>query len=149
MKIWNSLIIATIHLSLGACAFISQSEDKPPLLSYCDLVAEPSQYDGQVVRVRATHNVGWEWSYLTDESCSSDSADTPQTWIIISSDTWCEGARPTNTYVPNDYDGSRSVSLERKVTVVGTFHGTTGGPVGYFSIDFICLEGAEKWQTVR
>ena len=116
MKAYNSVIIFILCLLLNACASPHRSDEKLPLVSYCDLVAVPSQYDGQVVRVRASHIVGFEWSYLADEKCSDDSPDANQTWIIIPDDAWCDGATQTNTSLPQKYN--RSVALEREVTCI-------------------------------
>jgi hypothetical protein len=147
LKKWNSLIIAILYLSLYACTSTSQSDEKPHLVAYCDLVENPEQYHEQVVRVRARHVVGFEWSYLTDDNCSNNSSEfANETWIIIPSDpTLCEGAKQTSASIP------RGDSLEREVTIVGTFHNSKGGHMGYypFYIELICLERAGKWQVVR
>ena len=146
MKKWYSLIVAILYFSMSACTFPSQS-DEPPLVDYCDLVANPSQYDGQIVRVRAIHDAGWEWSYLTDRKCSNDTPDIAQTWLIIPDDAWCEGVRQTDTSLPPEY--SRSVSVEREVIVVVTFHYSQGGLRGSFKMELICLERAENWRAVH
>jgi hypothetical protein len=140
------LVVAILYLWLSACTFPGQS-DKPPLVDYCELVTNPSQYDGQIVRVRGTHDAGWEWSYLTDRKCSNEKPDIAQTWLMIPDDAWCEGVRQTNTSLPPEY--SRSVSLKREVIVLVTYHYSKGAPRGSSKMDLICLEKAEKWQLVR
>lgn len=129
---------------------MSQSDEKVPLVAYCDLVANPSKYDGQVVRVKANHIVGFEWSFLTDEKCASTSLDDKaHTWIIIPGDaTLCENASPIRTALPPQND--RSESIQREVTVVGTFHNSRSGHLGGypFYMEFDCLEKAGKWQIV-
>ncbi len=147
MKAYNSPIIFILCLLLNACTSSNRSDEKLPLITYCDLVAAPSQHDEEVVRVRAHHIVGFEWSYLADGKCSDTSPVTNQTWIIIPDDAWCDGAPQTNTSLPQEYN--RSVALEREVIIVGTFHSTRGGPIGQFSIELTCLEKATRWRIIR
>ncbi len=130
---------------------MGSSDDKPPLLAYCELVANPTQYDEQVVRVRASHVTGFEWSFLTDEKCSSKALDgEAHTWIVIPGDaTLCENASQVSTALPPQHN--RSESIERQVVVMGVFHNSNMG-IGEseypFDIDFSCLEQAGKWQVV-
>jgi starvation-inducible outer membrane lipoprotein len=147
LKKWDSLIITILYLSLSACISTNQPDEKVPLIAYCNLVANPSQYDGQVVRVSASYVVGFEWSYLTDEKCSSDSSSAAQTWIIPD-DTWCEGVTQTSTFPLPEHNHSES--LERKVTIMGKFYNSSGGHLGKypFQMEFICLERAGKWRVV-
>jgi hypothetical protein len=151
LKNWNFLIIAVLYLSLSACASTSQLDEKLPLVTYCDLVANPTKYDEQIVRVRANHISGWEWTYLADENCSNDSSATANaTWINIPADaTLCEGVtRVNNSSLPHNWRGE---SLERKVIVVGKFYNSRGGHLSLypFHMEFICLEEAGKLRVVR
>jgi hypothetical protein len=102
LKKWNALIIAISYLLLSACASASQSGEKLPLVAYCDLVANPSQYHEQVVRVSANHITGFEWSYLADENCPNDaSGSANQTWIIIPGEpVLCEGVTRVDNSSP-------------------------------------------------
>jgi hypothetical protein len=144
----KKLLLATLMLfCLGACAPADQADEDPPL-AYCDLIADPAKYDGQVVRIRATHNAGWEWSVLMDETCADGSSHLSQTWALISTDEWCEGVQPVSTTLPWGYDGQRKQSLEREVIVVGVFHNSSGGLQSSFFMDVDCLESAGKWRLV-
>ena len=153
MKKWYALIIAILYLSLSACTSTSPSDDEPPLLAYCDLVANPSQYDGQVVRVSASYIFGFELSFLTDEKCSSKSLDDKfHTWIVIYRSTpLCENASQVSTFLtPQEHDSNEL--LESEVIVRGIFHNSK---IGFaqreytFNMEFICLEKAGKWQVVQ
>jgi hypothetical protein len=148
LKKWKSLIIAILYLSLSACASTNQSDDKAPLVDYCDLVANPSQYDEQIVRVSADYVVGFEWSYLTEEKCPNDSSRSTQTWIIPE-DTWCPDAFHTSTSLLPEQN--RRESLQGRLTLMGKFYNSPGGHLGGypFEMEFICLEKVENWQVVR
>jgi hypothetical protein len=151
LKKWNSLIIAILYFSLNACVSTIQSDEKLPLVAYCDLVANPTKYDEQVVRVSANHITGWEWTYLADENCPNDSSATANaTWISIPVDaTLCEGVtRVSSSSLPWNWRGE---SLERKVIVVGKFRNSRGGHLSFypFQMEFICLEKAGKLRIVR
>ena len=151
MKKWKSFIIAFLCLTLSACASTRQSDEKLPLVAYCDLVANPTKYDEQVVRVSANHITGFEWSYLADENCPNDSSGIAnETWIIIPTDaTLCEGTKRVNKFsLPWNWHGE---SLEKKVVVVGKFYNARGGHMGFypFEMELICLEKAGRLRIVR
>lgn len=87
-----------------------------PTVPYCELVREPMRYDKAIVRVRAIHVVGFEWSYLMDNECSE------QTWtILVPDDPACSVDVPTPS-IPVDRRGGM-----RSVLVVGQFHGERRG----------------------
>jgi hypothetical protein len=118
-------------------------------ITYCDLVANPSQYDGLVVRTSANYIVGFEWAYLSDEQCSSGPANTTKTWIIIPDDAnLCEDVTEVDKSSPPLID--RSESLERRLTITAVFHNSNGGHLSRypFTMQFICLKEAGKWQIV-
>jgi hypothetical protein len=146
---WHFLVLTVVYISLSACISNSQSEQNIHPVAYCDLVANPSQYNRQIVRVKASHIFGFEWSYLTDQSCSIRSSDTPRTWITIPEEAWCEGAKQTSTSLPSDY--AQSGSVQRDVTVVGTFHKSSGISLSRypFYIELGCVEEAGEWQVIR
>src|SRR5215510_7194611 len=111
-----------IYLLLNACNFTGLSDEKPHLVDYCDLVENAARYDEQVVRVRATHITGFEWSYLIKENCPFFSADTPKTDVIIPGDpTLCENAKDVSTSPPSP-NAIDDLDLKREVTVMGIFH---------------------------
>ena len=147
MKKQNPLIIVILCLLLGACNFTGQSDEKPTLVGYCDLIDHPTRYDEEIVRVRATHITGFEWSFLMKENCSFFSSETAKTWIIIpGKPTLCENAKDVSTSRPSP--NADDLSLEREVTVMGRFHilGSSIDMEEYpFRMEFICLERAGKW----
>jgi len=148
LKKWESLIFAILYLSLSACSS-SQSDQKIPLVAYCDLVRNPSKYDGQEVRVKAIYTTGFEWAFLSDEKCPSKKDNATRTWVVIPGDAkLCEDVGQVNTSSPPQ--SNRSESLERKVTITGIFHNSNGGHLGRypFTMEFVCLKEAGKWKAV-
>ena len=115
MQKWNFLALTVVSISLSACISNNQSEQTIHPVAYCDLVANPSQYDGQIVQVKASHIHGFEWSYLTDQNCSIHSSDTPRTWITIPEEAWCEGAEQTNVVHPLNWtQGQNKINCVHK-----------------------------------
>jgi len=146
----NPLMIVILCLLLSACNVTGQSDEKPPLVDYCDLVAHPTRYDEKIVRVRATHITGFEWSFLVKENCCFFSSETAKTWIIIPGNaTLCEDAKDVSTSTPSPA-AVDDLDLEREVTVMGKFYNAdfaVNGPYEYkFYMEFICLERAGKWR---
>jgi hypothetical protein len=149
LKKWNSLILIILYLSLGACSSIKPSEEITSI-AYCDLVVNPSLYDGQTVRVSANYVVGFEWAYLSDEKCPSGQDNTTKIWIMIPGKAnLCEDVAQVNTSLPPKIN--RSESLEREVTITGIFQNSNGGHLGRYplTMEFICLNEAGKWRAVQ
>jgi len=63
------------NLSSGTPEFRGQKSI--PIVSYCDLVAEPEAYDGKEVTVRASYRYGFEWQELFCQKCRG----TGKTWV--------------------------------------------------------------------
>jgi hypothetical protein len=113
-------------------------------------VKNPSQYDGQEIRVRATYITGFEWTFLSDENCPGDTRNSTQTWISIPREAkLCEDAAQVNRTSPPQI--RRNHSLAREVTITGVFHNSSGGHLdGYpFVMDFVCLQDIGKWQVLE
>jgi hypothetical protein len=134
---------------LNACTYTKPSEEKVSI-AYCDLVKNPSLYDGKTVRVSANYIVGFEWAYLSDEKCPSEQDNETKTWIIIPEKAnLCEDAGQVKTSLPPQIN--RSETLERKVILTGIFHNSSGGHLDRypFTMEFICLKEAGEWQAVQ
>ncbi len=117
-------------------------------VDYCTLIANPSQYDGQVVRVSADYSVGWEWAFLSDANCSPSSSNPDATtWVIIDDTNLCEDAVQVNTALPSE--DILSGSIVQQVTITGIFHNSRSGHLGGypFGMEFICLQEAGEWQA--
>lgn len=152
MKKLHPLIVASICLLLIGCKSNALKAETSTILAYCDVVANPSQYDGQVVSISANYTFGFEHSFLADEKCSSDLLDDNlQTWIVIYHSTPpCENASEVDKSLAPTSGGK--VSAIREVVVKGTFHNSriTFAEREYsFYMDFICLEKAGGWQVVQ
>lgn len=145
------LFVIVLVLLLDSCDLSSESADEVTTVSYCKLVGNPARYDKHIVRLSARHVVGFEWSYLADDSCPSSDMSS-HIWILIPpSSAWCEGAKQTVSALPEGPNDS----LEREVTVVGTFHHSTDDYMGYghmgyyrFELDLICVEKAGDWRFI-
>jgi hypothetical protein len=49
-------------------------------VSLCALLGKPADYDGKEVRLRATYNIGFEWSYFDGPSCKEYAVETTPYW---------------------------------------------------------------------
>lgn len=50
-----------------------------PTVSLCALLSKPADYDGKEIRVRATYNVGFEWSFF-DATCKERVGENTPFW---------------------------------------------------------------------
>lgn len=149
MKRWYSLILIILCISLHACTYTKLVEEKASI-AYCDLMKNPSLYDGKTVRVSANYIVGFEWAFLSDDKCPSGQDNATKTWIIIPDKAnLCEDVGQVKTSLPPQIN--RSESMERKVTITGIFHNSRGGHLDSypFTMEFICLKEAGEWQAVQ
>ncbi|HEV7427276.1 MAG TPA: hypothetical protein VGQ46_13000 [Thermoanaerobaculia bacterium] len=74
--------LALFPLVLAGCLSASAPptiQPELPVLTYCDLIADPVRYNEQVVRVRATYSSGFEHSFLSGDGC-----DEHRTWVDFS-----------------------------------------------------------------
>ena|SRR3989442_11603980 len=97
----------------AARAAILASETHPPELSLCQLVADPTRYNGWVVRVRAVYSWGVHGSAIADNNCS-DVDNT--TWVDVS-----PGMRDEISRVTEKAYGLKGVSGPLHITAVGRF----------------------------
>lgn len=75
MKILTASLLVSLTLTvLLACTtqkadIRSKPEADPPTVAFCDLVADPTHYDGKVVRTEAIVAVGFEIGIVYDPKC--------------------------------------------------------------------------------
>ncbi|HEV2915073.1 MAG TPA: hypothetical protein VGX92_17480 [Pyrinomonadaceae bacterium] len=125
----------------------SQSTTKPQskvdgitTISYCELIQNASQYPNQQqVRVKATWNYGFEWTYLYDRECMN----LPKAWVeFVDEDSLCAASkRSLKKMNPRRFDNKADV------VIVGQLHDCGGcGHMGNYQYKFIvtCLENYKK-----
>jgi hypothetical protein len=61
---------------------LAASAQSQTLVSFCDLVRNPEQYNGKTVRVRATYEYGFEWQRLYCRDCR----DRGDAWLELPAD---------------------------------------------------------------
>jgi hypothetical protein len=88
----------------------------PPVLdiAFCDLVASPAQFDGNLVRLSATWVRGFEASFLEQRDCKGPGM---RVWVTFHDDL----SKRTH---PRILGRLRDLSQRSSVTLVGYFHGT-------------------------
>jgi hypothetical protein len=52
-----------------------------PVVSLCDLLRKPADYDGKEIKVRAQYHIGFEYLSLDDPSCKDYAVVTTPHWI--------------------------------------------------------------------
>ncbi len=87
----------------------STTQEERTVVEYCDLVAQPAKYLGQVVRVRATYYAGYETSIFVGEHCE------PRTWVEFD-DHWREN---TSSGVIRKYSDLPSLQSDLGTREVG------------------------------
>jgi hypothetical protein len=64
----------------GRASGLEPAASDIPAVSICALLVKPADYDGKEVRVRATYNIGFEWSYFDGPRCKEYAAETTPYW---------------------------------------------------------------------
>jgi hypothetical protein len=57
------------------------SASETPIVSLCDLLSKPDDYNGKEVKLRAQYHIGFEYSYFTDPSCKDYAVVTTPFWV--------------------------------------------------------------------
>ncbi len=86
-------------------------------VSYCELIRNPSAYDGKKVRIAATYRSGYEWSELYDPDCFDFER---RTWVEF------ENLNAESRRVLEDLRTERSEGRTLSVTFAGIFESSTG-----------------------
>lgn len=60
----------------GRASGLGTAASDTPSVSLCSLLGKPADYDGKEVRLRATYNIGFEWSYFDGPRCKEYAVET-------------------------------------------------------------------------
>ncbi len=81
-SICKPILVAVILIVLPLINYGRQSKSSDiPIMAYCDLVRNPSDFNEKIVRVRGAYRVGFEWAELY---CSNCSGRGDRTWVEFS-----------------------------------------------------------------
>ena len=115
-------ITTLLMLFMGIVSSLSIGEDRPPTISFCDLLSAPQKYDKNVVETQAVIQSTYHEVHLSDFRCKSTKVDDHSASIEL----------------PDDLDStklgkklSRVLRRNHSANIVfdGVFYGT-GGPYG-------------------
>lgn len=87
-------------------------------VSYCELIRNPSAYDGRKIRIAATYRSGFEWSELYDPDCFDVER---RTWVEF------ENLNAESRRILEDLRTQRSEGRTLSVVFTGIFESSTGG----------------------
>lgn len=111
----------TIQVSCPSAGLQEQGNNKitDPFMTvpYCELIRNPSAYDGKKVRIAATYRSGYEWSELYDPDCFDFEK---RTWVEF------ENLNAESRRVLEDLRTERSEGRTLSVIFTGTFESLTG-----------------------
>lgn len=111
----------TTQLSCSRAGLQEQGDNKitDPFMEvpYCELIQNPSAYDGKKVRIAATYRSGYEWSELYDPDCFDFEK---RTWVEF------ENLNAESRRVLEDLRTERSEGRTLSVTFAGIFESSTG-----------------------
>jgi hypothetical protein len=107
---------------------ISQSQVEPITVDFCDLTRHPSQFHGQLIRVRALYKVGFEESTIVSPSCVPT---IPRVWVDFD-DQWEMHTR----WIVRHTINSMKFGTPKDVVLVGSFR--SGGRFGHMDM-YSCL----------
>jgi hypothetical protein len=117
-----AIILCTSILTVGL--WTTTEAQTIETVSYCDLMRQPAQYNGKVIRVSAIYRYGFEWSTLYCPEC----IDETQTWIGFSETFISSTKRSLRKKIGEN--GFRGKTV--KVKLVGRFDG--GGGYGHMGV---------------
>ena len=113
--------------------------ESAPTISYCELLREPSLYQGKLVRVAATWHYGFEWSYLYHRECMSRGN---KAWVeFVDEDESCPQTKKLSKRLKDDFDNKADV-VAVGTLAVGRGYGHMGAYQYQFTIK--CLEKAKQ-----
>ena len=108
--------------------------DAQHVVKFCDLLRNPQKYAGEQVKVRASWEYGFEWTYLFCFDCE----DSGRAWLDFSDDL----DRSSEKVLKHKPKGAALVNI----TLVGTLVGPgTYGHMGGYRYKFT----ATKAETIR
>lgn len=110
------MIMRIAILLAVAATYLCGESTKPDVRTFCELIQNPSVFDGKRVQVAATHRYGFEFSELYCLGCANDRSVFLEIPITVSTR---EAKRLTGHH-----------SLTTNVVVVGRFV-ASGGPFGH------------------
>ncbi len=100
-------------------------------VSLCDLIADPSRFAGQHVRVRAVYRYGFEWSELYSLRCDSG-ARGRQVWVEFGD----EYERTTKRSVRRQVGNHGAIGRTVGVVAIGTVQQGGYGHMGVYALKF-------------
>ena len=136
------LLVAFITLFV----FVPQSKAQAnnsqeiPTLTYSELIKNKEIYVEKIIRVKAIHIYGFEWSFLCDANCKSRK---PETWVeFIDKDDLCKGSKGKLK------GGSDNFDNKAEVIYVGKLSSGIFGD-GSYSFQFMvnCVEKFKKLKV--
>lgn len=70
MNAYSLLLALNLLFGQPETTLVTQgNKDKIPLLSYCDLIANPELHDNKIVRVKVSYYTGFEGGFFYDLAC--------------------------------------------------------------------------------
>jgi len=114
----------------------SHSSEAVPTISYCELMQNPDKYVGQMVRVSATWDAGFEWSYLYHRDCIAHRNEAHVDFV--EEENSCPQTKKNLKKINRKYVNSKG-----DVVVVGKLRASGSyGHMGALSREFVitCLE---------
>jgi hypothetical protein len=140
--------ILTILLTVLFAGSYQQSKpvnsESIPTVSYCELIRNSNLYVGKMVRVRATWEYGFEWTFLYDRECLNKNN---RAWVEFENEDELCSASKKNLKKLKD----KGFTNKADVIMVGKLSGPEGGRKygdGGYSFQFVvtCLEYANSVQ---
>jgi hypothetical protein len=132
------IVLLVALLGVRAAQVKTETPSSVPTVFYCELIRDPNLYEGKLVRVAATWNYGFEWSYLYHRDCIGREN---KAWVeFVDEDKGCERTKKVSKKLKDKFDNKADI------VAVGTLQGGGGYGDGGYQYQFVitCLEEAKQ-----
>jgi hypothetical protein len=123
-KLYMAVILVGV-LSFTQSQVVGQKKLKIPLVSICDLIKNPEEFEGKNIRVNATYRYGVEWSELYCSNCWD--RDERRIWVSFDS----SFSSNTKSKIRKTLVGGGETGRTLNVDFVGAFYRDSQLPAGY------------------
>jgi hypothetical protein len=102
-------IILSLFLHLASQQRANQPREIIPTVGFCEVLRNPESYRGKLIRIQATWQWGFEWSFLYDRNCME--RRNRAGIEILDEENLCQGSKKKLKRLPEKFNNKADVRL--------------------------------------
>jgi hypothetical protein len=102
-------IILSLFLPLAFQQGASRQSEIIPTIGFCEVLRNPESYRGKLIRIQATWQWGFEWSFLYDRNCME--RGNRAGIEILDEENLCPGSKKKLKRLPEKFNNKADVRL--------------------------------------